>query len=256
MEYALYINETSSLRLWSPHYTRLYFGNEFCDWKTPTLSEIEEILTFVNLHHVALTVVSSYCTDEGLSRFREIIRLIKSEQPRTEVVINDWGVFRLCKELGLGMVFGRLLVRQKRDPRIPYFINSLPRDIRKRFQDTGLNNYLLNFLKAENIKRIELDNVSQGIDLGEVGENHIFSLYLPSVFVSLTRYCIFNMVSFKERFKLSPCKNRKCQEKKIYNNKMRIPIYIHGNAIFYKNYILPKDTSSLRINRIVYMADF
>lgn len=255
MEHALYINDLSELALWGPDYRRLYFGNEFCNWKIPSLSEIKEIVEFARSKNIALTIVTSYCRDAELQYYRKIIEYLKQECPEFEIVINDWGMYRLGKELQLKIALGRLLVKQKRDPRIPEFITKLHPEARKRLKDIGLNNSLLNFLKKENIDRIELDNILQGLDLTHMNNNFVFSLHVPFVYIALTRYCKFNIKYHGERFKFSSCNNKQCKTMEIYNKKMRRPIFMRGNTLFYKNDLLPDDIEQSKINRLVYAAD-
>jgi len=44
MEYAIYITKISQLNLRGNNFSRLYFGNEFCQEIIPTLKDLEEII--------------------------------------------------------------------------------------------------------------------------------------------------------------------------------------------------------------------
>lgn len=255
MEQALQINELSELKLWHPQYTRLYFGNEFCNWRIPPLGEFEKIVEFVHAKNIALTMVTSYCNDSEIFQYRQIIEHIIQGCPEPEIIINDWGMYRVCRDLPLKMALGRLLVKQKRDPRIAEFIGTFPAQARKRVRDIGLNKSLLNFLRQENIKRIELDNVSQGLDLTDINNGFNFSLHIPFVYITLSRYCKFNMKRPGEGLRFSSCINKRCATIEIFNKNIKSPIFMRGNALFYKNYSLPEDIKHSRIDRIVYAGD-
>ncbi len=252
IEQALHINEISELKLLSRQYSRLYFGSGFCNWRIPSLSEVEEIVGFAGSKDIALTMVTSYCSDSYILQYKQIIEYIIKRHPKLEVVINDWGIFKLCKDLPIKMVLGRLLVKQKRDPRLAELTGTLPPEARKRIRGLGLNKYLLNFLCKENVKRIELDNVSQGIDLTETNNELLFSLNIPYVYITLSRYCKFNIKSSKDRFKFSRCSSKRCGSIEICNKNIKSPLFLQGNALFYKNYILPEDLEHSKIDRIVY----
>lgn len=240
------------MKLWHPRYARLYFGNEFCNWQIPSLAEVKEVTAFVRSKNAAFTFVTSYCNDNEIFQYGRIIEYIIRECPGSEVVINDWGMHKLCREFHVKTALGRLLVKQRRDPRIAENINSFPAEAGKRARDIGLNKALLRFLDKENIKRIELDNVSQGIDLSETGDGFLFTLHVPFVYITLSRYCKFNSSVPEEKFRFSRCIDKQCGTAEIFNKNIKKPLFMRGNALFYKNSSLPEDIEHSKIDRIVY----
>lgn len=254
MEQALAVNKLTELRLWDPRYARLYFGNEFCGSLIPSLAEFKEAAEFTRSKNTALTFVTSYCDDNGMSRYGQIIEYIAQECPGSEVVVNDWGMYKLCRGFRVKMALGRLLVKQKRDPRICGIIGAFPAEAGKRARDIGINKSLQAFLCRENIKRIELDNVSQGIDLSDINDDFLFSLHVPFVYITLSRYCKFNVSFPGEKFRFSRCVDKQCGSLEIFNKNMKKPLFMRGNTLFYKNSSLPEGIEHSRIDRIVYAA--
>ncbi len=66
MEYAVFISKVENLKYCDHNFSRLYFGNEFCQHLLPSVLEMEEALNFIGA--LDFTFVTPYVTDEGLMR--------------------------------------------------------------------------------------------------------------------------------------------------------------------------------------------
>jgi len=164
-ENALFITQKENLRYLNPDFKRVHFGVEFCERLLPAKTELQETHAEVAGRGLAFTFVTPYVTEDGLQKVQNLLKLLPDA---TEVVFNDWGVFRLLHEQfpQLVPVLGRMLTKIKRGPRIMNFIDRLPKDALDHLRSTnlGVPRYT-DFLFANNIRRAELDNPLQGAKL-------------------------------------------------------------------------------------------
>lgn len=244
------VSNPGELKLWQPRYSRLYLGDEFCNWRMPSEAVLEEILEFIRGKNLVLTIVTSFCNDSEILNYNRLLEKALKSHENIELVINDWGMLEAFKGWPLKLVLGRLLVKQKRDPRIAASIGSLPIGAKKRVKGIGLNKFLLDLLSKWNIKRIELDNVLQGLDLSGL-DGFNFSLHIPFVYVTLSRYCQYH-TKRRAGLEFLPCINKNCPSKEIFNKAIGTPVFMRGNALFYRNYFLPEGIRDSKIDRIVY----
>jgi hypothetical protein len=174
---------------------RVYFGNEFCELRTPGQREFEESCEAVLEAGFPMTFVTPPLTDQGMRRFRERLTELQRWSPESEVVVNDWGALWLMNEefQSLTPVLGRLMSKLLRDPRVtprcgdpgvsPEALGAL--------QKCSLNiSAYRSLLISYGIGRIELDNVYQGVDMdfGAMGLRP--SIYLPHGYVTTGRICL------------------------------------------------------------------
>ena len=124
-EYALFINQSDKLHYLTDEYRRVYFGDEFCERLLPNAGELAGVMEQVADAGRFFTLVTPYVTEAGLVQVAELLKMLP---PATEVVFNDWGVFRLLRteHPDLTPVMGRLLTKIKRGPRIMNFLETLP----------------------------------------------------------------------------------------------------------------------------------
>ena len=111
------------------------------------------------------------------------------------------------------------------------------------------SNLLQKFLSKFGIKRIELNNIIQGINLD--GIRFKKSIYTPFVHISITRFCPMQ-TRYQKIYRINVCR-RECQRYyEILRNKA-IPkvIYKRGNVTLYKNPLHIKDILGLDIDRVV-----
>ncbi len=255
MERALFIAKKKNVKYLTADYQRLYFGNEFCERLLPPVETLSEIYHDIADRGFRFTFVTPYVTDAGI---KKIIGLLEKLPAETEVVFNDWGVFRVIRRNfpNLNLVQGRLLNKLKRGPRIVHFLDKLPPDALRHLRSTNLGiPAYQQFLKENRIHRVELDNPFQGLCLEGVPEDVRLSLYIPFAYVSTTRFCLVANCDIPEKkgmIGVFPC-HQECQKYTFYldNPVMTTLLIRKGNTLFFKNTKLPPDIKQTTIDRIV-----
>ena len=158
-------------------------------------------------------------SDAGLKRVSSILNALKGF-PQLEVVVNDFGVLWLLNSMRRFVpVAGRLLIRQKSDPRV---IHIRGKNIRSLLRKTAADNtQYATLLKKNRVKRIEVDNILGGVELPE---GFKISLYYPYVFLSVS-------MSICSGDCAGQCKSARLPR----NTNMPADIFLKGNAQFYMN---------------------
>jgi len=286
MEKAVFITKLSQLKYVDGRYRRLYFGNEFCERLIPSADIIRKILAYVKTKGMNFSLVTPYVTDSGLKKLEMLFELLKTMRIDCEVIINDWGVLNLINHeySSLQPVLGRLLTKQKRGPRLfkllkrevrPKLIKNkenpresfvviqkkMPLDLDPYYKGSNTSSVpiIQEFLNKERIKRIELDNLLQGMHL-ELYPNRVsVSVYFPFAYITTTFFCPTRGCEEKEKsfIKIGPCR-KECQRYtfKLRHSTMPKVIYLKGNAKFYKNSKVPiRKLEKIGVNRIVYQPE-
>lgn len=252
MEYAILLARPEELSFADESFSRIYFGNEFCQELIPSAKMLGQVLKRTS--HLDFTLATPYVTNEGLRRLETLFERLSEEAEGIEVVFNDWGVFRLLtsKYPRLEPVMGRLLNKAVRDPRIATVLSRLPEEDVRYFKASNLElEHFREFLSAGGIRRVEFDNLLQGFDLKFAGID--LSLYLPFAYVTTTRYCLANGCDDPEKrgvVGIFPCK-RECQAHTFYLEHEALPLTLirKGNTIFFQNETLPENIG--RFSRMV-----
>jgi hypothetical protein len=257
-EKALYVTSMTTLRRADNGYSRLYFGNEFCQRLVPPADELQEALRLAAEKGMAFTFLTPYVTNQGLAKIDDLLALLSGTLAECEVVFNDWGVFTLLQDYdgSLKPVMGRLLNKMKRGPRLMKLLDMLPRETLSYYKDCNLGVPAFSrFLKTRGIERVELDNVLQGleVDLGDQGLKA--SLYVPYAYVTTTRYCTAIACHEPEKedeVGISPCA-KECRQQafRLTHPVMPTPLVSKGNTKFIKNDKLP-ELGTNNIDRLVY----
>ena len=252
MEYAIFISKVGQLNLVDENFSRLYFGNEFCQELIPTLKDLEEVIDETS--DLELTLVTAYVTNDGLNKLKPLLQRLSEKKSASEVVFNDWGVFRILKREypQLKPVMGRLLNKVKRGPRLCNVLDKIPSRDLEYFKSSNLSVKIFReFLLFNNIRRVEFDNLLQGFNLDFDGIE--ISLYIPFVYVTTTRYCLVNSCDIphkKGTVGIFPC-NKECQRYAFYLKSKVMPVILirKGNTLFFKNETIQEDIDN--ISRIV-----
>jgi hypothetical protein len=256
MERAIFISSLDNLRYFDNGFSRIYFGNEFCEHLVPSITDLKQIMDFASERGINFTFVTPYVTDNGLKRIQILLEKIAEEKAYTEVVFNDYGVLRMLnkKYSHLTPVMGRLLNRMKRGPRLMAVIDKLPQTTVNYFRRSNLTiPILVEFLNTNNVKRVELDNMLQGIDL--TFNNMEASLYVPFAYVTTTRLCLANFCDKPElegMIGILPCK-KECKKYTFIMDSEIMPVTLirKGNTIFFRNDSLPENLDKIGVTRIV-----
>jgi hypothetical protein len=252
MEFAIFLSQRDELDFVDESFSRVYFGNEFCQELIPSLEDLERVLQ--TLSGLEFTLVTPFVTDEGLVRLSALFDRLSQDKRDTEVVFNDWGVFHLLKKShsNLQPVMGRLLNKMKRDPRIGKLLHLLPGEDISYFKSSNLTLKIFrDFLTASGVRRVEFDNLIQGFDLDYDGVD--LSLYLPFAYVTTTRYCLANACDISQKkgvVGIFPCK-KECQRYTFFLKHKVMPVTLlrKGNTLFFKNETIPENIGTF--SRIV-----
>lgn len=278
MEKAIHITSLKNLKyLQKGGYQRIYWGIEFCQNLIPALKDTKKILEFVKKKNLKFTLVTPFVTEGGLKRLSEIFVWFKKRKISCEIVVNDWGILEYLHSEFKGyfeLSLGRLLVRQQRDPamkrvlekQLPLAIKGKDGKIRiivhkipdKRYREGIRVSYvnspsLAGFLSKFDIKRVELNNLIQGVDVK--GIKFKKSIYTPFVNISTTRFCPMES-RFQKIYRINVC-NKECQRYYDILRNRAIPkiIYKRGNTIFYKNPLNPTLFPEYGVDRVVFQPE-
>ncbi len=270
IESAYYAASVADIRRAKPGaYTppaRIYFGAEFCQWRLSSAGVLALALSAARKIGSPFTLLTPWVTDAGIERLRKLFSVLRDEAPESEVVINDLGALVLLNDEfpGLTPVLGRVLIRQRRCPRVPGIINNMPPEGREIYMRAGAEDPVsARLLRRYGVKRIELDYPLQGLDTDLGAAKLKASIYTPYAFVTLTRHC---PASFDGRmwqaFNKTGCRIKGCAKNILeLRNPTEAgrpasdtPLLMRGNTQFVKNTSLPAILPD-GINRIVYMEN-
>ena len=278
IERAIHITNLKNLKyLQKGGYQRIYWGVEFCQNLIPNLINTKKILRFVKQNNLRVSLVTPFVTERGLKRLKGIFAWLKEKRIDCEIVINDWGLLEYLHSEFKGyfeLSLGRLLVRQQRDPamkrvlekqlpfavkgkdgKIAIFVHKPPGKLyQKGIKASYINSPLLQkFLFKFGIKRVELNNLIQGLNLD--GIRFKKSIYSPFVHISTTRFCPMQ-TRYQKTYRINVCQ-RECQKyyEILRNKAMPKIIYKKGNTTFYKNPIDFKQALKMGIERIVFQPE-
>ena len=255
MQKAVFVAKQKALAKIEGQFDRLYYGCEFCERLIPTQAQLEHALAFASERGMQFTFVSPFVTDRGAAELKPLLRWLAAERPDTEVVVNDWGMLHVVAEEGLALepVLGRLLTKQKRGPRLMRVLDQVPPGMVEHFRQSNVDVPVLReFLRAKGIRRVELDNLLQGIARDPAMPA---SLYYPYLYVSTTRLCLTNSCDHRTRSlrEIFPC-GKECQTYTFHmtHKDMPVELLLRGNTQFYVNAELPDDLDALGIDRLVF----
>jgi len=278
IEKAIHIANLENLKYFQKgKYQRIYWGVEFCQNLIPALRDTKKILEFVKKYRLKFSFVTPFVTAKGLKKLKEIFSWLKSKKINCEIVVNDLGVLEcLYNEFSkyFELALGRLLMRQQRDPamrkvlekqqtlavkgkdgKIRIIVHKLPdKRYQRGIKASYINSPLLQGLLSKfGIRRVELNNLIQGLSLKEIKFKK--SIYTPYIHICTTRFCPMES-RFQKVYRINVCK-RECQRYYDILRNRAIPkvIYKRGNTTFYKNSLNIKEATRNGIDRIVFQPE-
>lgn len=198
-------------------FTRMYFGQEFCEKALPSPKELDQGLALAGQLGMKFTLVTPYVTEPGLETVKSLLRQLMQVQPQAEVVANDWGVLQTIAEdcPTLTPVLGRLLNKLLRDPRMLTHLKAPEEESLARFRTCSLaGGPMRNVLDQYQVRRIELDLLPQGLDNNLTDWGYQSSLYLPYGVIMTGRICLLHSWGLEEHRKFKPFSgacDRKCR---------------------------------------------
>ena len=266
IEQAIFINRIEDYKA---GYDRIYFGNEFCQNLIPSLNLLKAVYRFSVEKKKGFTFVTPFVTEAGLNKLKILLQYLNNCGP-AEIVFNDWGVFfmALGQFKNLNLVAGRLLTKQRRDPRMLKILSNkqkivtktegnkktiifprqCPPELFEHYRASVVNvTHFQAFLSKNRVGRVELDNLFWEMNV-KVKKGIGVSMYVPYGYITTTRMCSKLNNSYE------PC-GKKCKKYFIHrkHKSLPVPFYSIGNTVFYK---LPRPTDEylhgLGIDRIVY----
>lgn len=184
--------------------SRLYFGQEFCEYLIPSTADLDRALSFAAEAGLAFTYVTGYVTDAGLKATRANLEWLSDHAGDAEVVVNDWGVLStIAKEFdGLKPVLGRLMIKQQRMAR---FTTQAPpvnmRGIKASQAAVNTNQHATlrrlnlsipqyrNRLAQLGVERFDLDIAPQGVEIPADKWGFGVGCYYPWGYVTGSRNC-------------------------------------------------------------------
>ncbi|MFA6448053.1 MAG: hypothetical protein WCX65_01175 [bacterium] len=159
---------------------RIYFGCEFDERNIPSARKAAAAIEASAGRKLKFTLATPIMTDAGTARLKRLLRAL-SEYAPFEAVANDFGAIAIIRDAGLIPVAGRLLIKQKSDPRLAALKS--PR-LRNYFKKSAADNAeFAALLRDLGIKRVELDNPLCGL---APPAGFSVSLYYPFVFMTLS----------------------------------------------------------------------
>ena len=185
--------------------SRLYFGQEFCEFLIPDTDELEKAYSFARQLGWHFTYVTGFVTDARLSQLEQNLAFLARQARGAEVVVSDWGVLALLagEFPELRPVLGRLLTKQIRFARFtakppPVCMDAIdaPEQQIRLNQEQALRGLGLSIseyrdeLQRLGVERVELDIVPQSVDLPPGTWGMGVSCYYPWGYVSGKRNCL------------------------------------------------------------------
>lgn len=257
------------------HFTRLYYGQEFCEKALPRINELAEAVQAADRFGMEFTFVTPYVTELALAKVADLLDRLVRLKPRAEVVVNDWGLLYILTQKfpTLVPVLGRLLNKILRDPRlVGHLKNRDPKEALEPFQTSYLAGPAMQALLDQfKVRRVELDHPPQGLDPHLPDWGYRSTLYIPLAVITTGRICLLNSwgLDTGEKFKASgkACE-RKCRDYwlrmadrsgQVRKNK-DWRIVQKGNTIFYlqtKDFLTKglEEAERAGVNRIVFQPE-
>ncbi|MBM3245540.1 MAG: hypothetical protein FJZ15_07110, partial [Candidatus Omnitrophica bacterium] len=243
MEKAIFISSDRDLKFIREGFSRIYYGNEFCQNRIPSLDSLAGACDIAVEKRMKFTFVTPFVTDKGISQLRALFSFLTKNMEGLEIVANDWGVIEVLKgEFSFNNIaLGRLLVKQRRCPRIISLKKKMPGGSCSIFKCAQADSLIFSkYLLEEKISRIEIDNLLQGI----VRQAPVIpaSLYTPFAYISTTRFCPSSCLpGHKRRIQDGQGCGSACRDYFLRLRNKLIPgeILLKGNTYFVKNDKLP-----------------
>src|SRR3972149_3376687 len=76
MEFAAFISKTDNLKYFDNTFTRLYFGNEFCEELIPCTDKLDAAIDFVIKRNADFTLVTPFVTNKGIKRLIPLLKRV------------------------------------------------------------------------------------------------------------------------------------------------------------------------------------
>lgn len=229
------------------NFNYIYFGNEFCEYKIPSLKEIEKCITISKEDLLRFVFVTPPVTDYGLQKLEKIFECFVSNGNEVDVVVNDYGVLELLRESKgeMGIIMGRIMDKTSHDSRASEEkINNYYGRSGLEFARTPgvISLYTKKTLEGYNITRYEFDMPKVGLELKGCQKK---SLYWPYSYLTTGRVCSTRSLKLEGKDKYlvgnevcnQQCRNMQIEKRKPLNgfcdNVSDLFLFERGNTVFY-----------------------
>ena len=257
-------------------FTRLYFGQEFCQNLTPPPEEVEMAYYFSRQQGWQFTYVTGgYLAEPSLEVTRRNLEKLAELEPTAEVVFNDWGVFRMMRRdfPDFVPIMGRILNKQTRlnlftetGDELPISRDSINLDFEElrrnqieAYRDVNISNPdYLPHLHAWGVRGIDMDITPQGVERPEDGWNLQLGFYYPWGFIATARNCptagtldLARMFIVKDKSCGKPCRKYNCSPNLL---QFDTPLVMRGPTlfVFHADYAAPYFNGQVKYERLIY----
>lgn len=272
LEHLAALGKMHQLFLQERQFTRLYFGQEFCQHLIPKPEEVLQAYYFSKQLAWDFTYVTGYVTDAGLALIRANLEALAKEGAEVEVVFNDWGVLDLVSSefSAFKPVLGRLLIKQQRlirhglDAPVNMDNMSSPEEQIRGNQAQSLRRLSLSIyayrkhLKELGVDRVDIDMVPQGVELPPDTWGFGVGVYFPWTYATGARNCLTASAAQPEREFVvvdGPC-SRLCRKINTAATAKEFPLSTiqRGNTLFVAGlqYAKPYMEDDIPVHRIIY----
>ncbi|MDQ1280288.1 MAG: hypothetical protein QG670_1551 [Thermoproteota archaeon] len=218
---------------------RIRFGPEFCELKTPSLSQLKEAYSLVTSKGKEFVYVTPFFSDSGLKKIREHLTFL-NEIGRNDIVVNDLGTLNLLKNypslkphLGRQLVFipARCPWPQITERKIDSLAKSYVEEL---FYQTSLN-YIstIQFYKKWGVDGIDVDWIPKCFPNYEFLAKNGFKLSIHTNLtpVTVTRRC--HTARFSREKSIEEC-SRPCSRKAflLKHDLLNSNLALYGNVVF------------------------
>lgn len=240
----------------------LYFGNEFCEYKIPTIDQLKKFLEISKMEELIPVFVTPVVTDFGIRRISECLNYLNSYEGKISIVVNDFGVMQLLKKgrNNFEIIAGRILDKLSHESRASY------EELYEYYGEEGIKYATIPGILSEKHMKI-LDNYNVGryeFDLPKVGivainKNTKLSLYWPYSYETTGRVCVFRSFDkiANDKFSVGDACKMNCintiieriTTSSITNTKYYL--FQMGNTMFYVNEKIDLNQISNTFDRII-----
>lgn len=247
----------------------LYYGNEFCEYRLPSINQISSVIELCKKDGLKLAIVTPVVTDYGIHRIEQILNYLEDNKIDHEIVVNDIGVLELIRERNMTckVVLGRVFDKLSHDSRASID------DLYLYYGNKGLefaktpgvvSNSSRELFEKYGISRYEFDSPKVGLKIPS-GINS--SLYWPYNYLTTGRVCLLKSLTLSDNKKFLVgdskceclCKTYRIEKRKpvngyaIENGERITDVYLFqkGNTVFYLNDNRITDQCIDQFNRLV-----
>lgn len=228
----------------------IYFGNEFCEYRIPSVEQLSKMLDICNNNNLTCVLVTPVVTDFGINQIANLLDYLDQNVISLDIVVNDMGVLELIRQKGyLGkIIVGRILEKSSHDCR------ATKKELDEYYGENGMkfaktpgviSVFSKKVFERYGVYRYEFDLSKVGIELPFNGN---YSLYWPYSYLTTGRVCMFRSLDLNEMDKFlvgdKVC-GRKCLQYKVEKRKpingysvdkaVDMFLFQKGNTLFFIN---------------------